>query len=351
MGDPPQSVSQAGVREVSRSEEVPVSTAATSSKTGCDLPQNPSQAVNQNADGRPLDLVDADFQKVRRWLEILRRYGYRFSEEAITAIRAGKRLPKPSMAFVKPSAVDHRSEGGSSQQLGVVRESVATDGLPVGGVGEKVGGPKPQAGVCLLGLPWACLGCGLKFSRPSSFCKGLVGGGSAFGVMVGRSPKVAALMGRNANRKRRESKPRSQPAAVPSNGGSQPAAVHGGAKVGPFGLNIAAISALKSFIINPRKYINPTETEEGDAATIRCRGFHAAAIVDLLNLPEIPALSLLPCVAETRGGKLLRSCLARRNGPFALSPECFASRREKEIRGRHCRSWLLSLGQERLEFC
>nr|GLL25403.1 HMG-Y-related protein A-like [Ipomoea trifida] len=42
------------------------------------------------------------------------------------------------------------------------------------------------------------------------------------------------------------------------------------------------------------------ETNEGDAATVRHPGVHAAAIVDLLNLPEIPALSLLPYVVEDR---------------------------------------------------
>nr|GMD94882.1 hypothetical protein Iba_chr15aCG6870 [Ipomoea batatas] len=67
------------------------------------------------------------------------------------------------------------------------------------------------------------------------------------------------------------------------------------------------------------------ETEEGDAATVRRRGVHAAATVDLLNLPEIPTPSLLPCIVETRGGKLLRSCLDHRKRSFALPPECSAS--------------------------
>nr|GLL25074.1 (3S,6E)-nerolidol synthase 1-like [Ipomoea trifida] len=64
------------------------------------------------------------------------------------------------------------------------------------------------------------------------------------------------------------------------------------------------------------------ETEEGDTATVRRRGVYAAATVDLLNLPEIPAPSLLPCVAEIRGTKLSRSCLTRRKGPFVLPSEC-----------------------------
>nr|GLL20531.1 hypothetical protein Itr_chr02CG20980 [Ipomoea trifida]GLL26632.1 hypothetical protein Itr_chr05CG06310 [Ipomoea trifida]GLL46127.1 hypothetical protein Itr_chr14CG07530 [Ipomoea trifida]GMD03681.1 hypothetical protein Iba_chr06aCG11200 [Ipomoea batatas] len=67
------------------------------------------------------------------------------------------------------------------------------------------------------------------------------------------------------------------------------------------------------------------ETEEGAAATVRRRGVHAAATVDLLNLPEIPAPSLLPCIVETKGEKLSWSCLTHRKGSFALSPECFAS--------------------------
>nr|GLL35512.1 hypothetical protein Itr_chr09CG11780 [Ipomoea trifida] len=67
------------------------------------------------------------------------------------------------------------------------------------------------------------------------------------------------------------------------------------------------------------------ETEEGDDTTVRRRGVHVAAIVDLLNLPKIPTPSLLPCVVETRGGKLSRFFLGRRNGPLALPPESSAS--------------------------
>nr|GME11423.1 hypothetical protein Iba_scaffold11619CG0100 [Ipomoea batatas] len=67
------------------------------------------------------------------------------------------------------------------------------------------------------------------------------------------------------------------------------------------------------------------ETEEGDAATVRRRKVHAATTIDLLNLPKIPTQSLLPCVVETRGGKLSRFCLSRRNGPLALPPESSAS--------------------------
>nr|GMC75260.1 hypothetical protein Iba_chr03dCG3250 [Ipomoea batatas] len=63
------------------------------------------------------------------------------------------------------------------------------------------------------------------------------------------------------------------------------------------------------------------ETDEGDAATVRHRGVNAAAIVDLLNLPEIPALSLLPCVVEDRS---------------AIGMLYLAGKREN--RGHHCRS-------------
>nr|GLL44872.1 hypothetical protein Itr_chr13CG15900 [Ipomoea trifida] len=66
------------------------------------------------------------------------------------------------------------------------------------------------------------------------------------------------------------------------------------------------------------------EIEDGDAATVRHRGVYAAATVNVLNLPKILAPSLLPCVVETRGGKLSRSCLARRKGQFTLPPECSA---------------------------
>nr|GMC67052.1 hypothetical protein Iba_chr02eCG11400 [Ipomoea batatas] len=76
------------------------------------------------------------------------------------------------------------------------------------------------------------------------------------------------------------------------------------------------------------------EIEDGDVATIRHRGVHAAATVDLLNLPKIPTPSLLPCVVETKGVKLSRFCLNHRNGPLALPPESSASP-GKEIRGRH----------------
>nr|GMD42253.1 hypothetical protein Iba_chr10bCG7590 [Ipomoea batatas] len=64
------------------------------------------------------------------------------------------------------------------------------------------------------------------------------------------------------------------------------------------------------------------ETGEGDAATVRHRGVNAAAIVDLLNLPEIPALSLLPSL--------------RRRGPFCHRNAL--PRREKGEQGHHCRS-------------
>nr|GLL27322.1 hypothetical protein Itr_chr05CG13890 [Ipomoea trifida] len=56
----------------------------------------------------PTDLAAAGLQKIRRSVELLRRAGYRFSDEAIAAMRARKRLPKPSMVFVKPVSVDRR---------------------------------------------------------------------------------------------------------------------------------------------------------------------------------------------------------------------------------------------------
>nr|GMD83615.1 hypothetical protein Iba_chr14aCG6820 [Ipomoea batatas] len=74
----------------------------------------------------PTDLAAAGLQKIRRSVELLRRTGYRFSDEAIAAMRARKRLLKPSMVFVKPVSVDRRPEGvGISTGVAEVYDAMA----------------------------------------------------------------------------------------------------------------------------------------------------------------------------------------------------------------------------------
>nr|GMC92280.1 hypothetical protein Iba_chr05aCG9540 [Ipomoea batatas]GMC95715.1 hypothetical protein Iba_chr05cCG11240 [Ipomoea batatas]GMC95903.1 hypothetical protein Iba_chr05cCG13030 [Ipomoea batatas] len=64
----------------------------------------------------PTDLAAAGLQKIRRSVELLRRTGYRFSDEAIAAMRARKRLLKPSMDV---RSLVNDQNGVSPPQVGI----------------------------------------------------------------------------------------------------------------------------------------------------------------------------------------------------------------------------------------